>query len=289
MATCTFESVTPEMAQSWLIANGRNRTLSASGVQRLVGVIQRGEWMPDSTDGVGLDTNGAVVNGQHRLHAVVEAGVPVTMLVVRDVDPSVIKVIDQGRGRTLTQWLQIDGRYPLPTQLASAVSWFFRITEGHVTRYTEADRASIPQLLDLLAANKNIEASLEPAHAIRLKLPLLDAGYLSAYHYVMASVDGDKADNFFAQILTGESMAQPVRTFRERVIKVASGPDSKRPSKSEQCAWLVRTWEAFAVGDDLSPQQLFFRPKGKYAESFPKITGISRLFDEDNNAQTDFN
>src|SRR6516225_3546597 len=118
---CAYELVTPEKARAWLDLNHRNRTLSAGSVARLAAAMRRGEWMPDSTDAIGIDLDGGVINGQHRLQAVIESGIEIEMLVVTGVRPEVIKVIDQGRGRTFNQWLAMDGRYTNPSILGGAV------------------------------------------------------------------------------------------------------------------------------------------------------------------------
>jgi hypothetical protein len=149
--TCAIETITPEIAKQWLDVNSRNRKLHNPTVRRLTAAIRRGEWMSDCTDGIGLASNGAVVNGQHRLEAVIEADTAVEALVVRNVSPDVIKVIDMGLHRNFAQILQIDGRYPTPGTLAVGVEWLYRIINGFEVAMPAEAKPTVIQDIDLFA------------------------------------------------------------------------------------------------------------------------------------------
>lgn len=92
--------VTPELALSWLEKNTRNRALRQSTVNRYAEDMRAGRWMV-SPDAIAFDTSGAVVNGQHRLWAVVEAGIPVPMTVMDGLQPDVVTVLDDHLKRSL--------------------------------------------------------------------------------------------------------------------------------------------------------------------------------------------
>lgn len=100
--------VTPELAREWLQKNTRNRPLSKPYVRELKEDLLTGRWK-ETHQGVGFDTNGALVDGQHRLHAIAESGVPAWLPVTRGLDPSVFEVIDQVRKRTAAQILTMEG------------------------------------------------------------------------------------------------------------------------------------------------------------------------------------
>jgi hypothetical protein len=92
-------NVTPEMAKSFLAFNYKgNRNLKPSWVKDLAGRIQRGEWRL-THQGILFDKNGNLVDGQHRCHAIVEAGVPVDMVVMSGAEEDAYKVLDQARCR----------------------------------------------------------------------------------------------------------------------------------------------------------------------------------------------
>jgi hypothetical protein len=63
-------------------------------------MIKRGEWIP-THQGVAFAKSGKLIDGQHRLEAIVEANIPVEMLVVTGVRDDAYKVLDNGIKRTM--------------------------------------------------------------------------------------------------------------------------------------------------------------------------------------------
>ena len=55
--------------------------------------MQNGEWKLNGKS-ICFDWNGRLLNGQHRLSAVVRSGVPLTTLVVRGLDPALVPTQD---------------------------------------------------------------------------------------------------------------------------------------------------------------------------------------------------
>lgn len=275
MAHCAIEEITPDDARAMLDLNHRNRTLSQPSVVRIAELIKRGEWMEDSTDAIGLDTDGGVVNGQHRLHAVILADEPIRALVMRDVRPDVIKVIDQGRGRNLAQFLSMDGRYEHPSALAVALQWIYRIRYGYERTLPQEFTPTVPQLLDLLGEHPNIQHSIPSAIAVWQSLKV-NKGMLAAYHYAFASVAPEAADEFFDQLANGEYLerGEPVHTLRERLVENNGKPKERQAKNYEIAAWLVKSWTAKREDRQITPKQLSFRKSGPRAEAVPRPAEI---------------
>ncbi len=101
--------ITPEQAFEWLeSANTNNRRVCDSHVSRLARDMAGGRWKLTHT-GIAFGPDGTLLDGQHRLWAIVEAGVPVAMVVWRGVDPDSMMAIDSGRSRSMTDILNIAG------------------------------------------------------------------------------------------------------------------------------------------------------------------------------------
>lgn len=72
--------ITPEMAEEFLKHNTRNRNIRLPYVEELATYMRQGKW--DVThQGIGFYEDGTLFDGQHRLHAIIKAGVPVKMMV----------------------------------------------------------------------------------------------------------------------------------------------------------------------------------------------------------------
>jgi hypothetical protein len=100
--TCKWMLVTPEMALLWLDKNTLNRTLRQSHVNEFIDIIRTGKWVP-TTDAIGIDTNGHLTNGQHRLWACAESGIPILLLVANGlVHESTFPATDTHQRRTIS-------------------------------------------------------------------------------------------------------------------------------------------------------------------------------------------
>lgn len=102
------EFITPEMAAMWLERNCKNRPVSAGQVERYARDMAAGNWMI-TNQGIGFDVDGALIDGQHRLNAIIRAGVGIHMQVTRGLPPMARRHVDQGYQRDIAGVLHMDG------------------------------------------------------------------------------------------------------------------------------------------------------------------------------------
>jgi hypothetical protein len=95
-------TITPKEAAQWLKGrNGHNRPLSKTYVSYLANEIQSGKWRL-THQGIAFDSDGVLVDGQHRLSAIVEAGKPVQMLITIGLPIERFPIIDRGVARQMS-------------------------------------------------------------------------------------------------------------------------------------------------------------------------------------------
>lgn len=113
--TTRWELVTPERARYLLSLRANevvlpggevrgNRNLSPARVERYVKEMEGDWWMP-THQGIALDENGNLIDGQHRLWAIVMSGKPTTIMVCEGVDSRSFALIDQGLARSTSAFL----------------------------------------------------------------------------------------------------------------------------------------------------------------------------------------
>ena len=108
--TVEVRDVTPDDAKAWLGANHpRNRRLRPAKVAEYAADIRGWRWKL-SDQAITFDARGKLVNGQHRLAAVVVAGVPIRAVVLRGVDPGTLYVLDGGMKRKTDDRFGMAGR-----------------------------------------------------------------------------------------------------------------------------------------------------------------------------------
>lgn len=101
-----LESISPETARKYLGKNTENRPIRQSWVEALAGMMQRGEWKL-LHQGIAFDDTGRLVDGQHRLLAILSSGVTVKMTVTRDLEPESYRYIDGGAKRSISDRLKL--------------------------------------------------------------------------------------------------------------------------------------------------------------------------------------
>lgn len=103
-----WEFIGPEEATAYLEFNEGNRQLRPDTVKTYVRDLQKGRWLITG-DAIRIDTTGKLIDGQHRLKAISEAGIGAWFLVVRNVDPHVQSVLDTQARRNATDALRFAG------------------------------------------------------------------------------------------------------------------------------------------------------------------------------------
>ena len=91
--------VTPELARQWLVNNNFNRPKNSETVAKYVRQIREGRWRL-THQGIALTKLGFLLDGQHRLWAIIECGVTLPMRIFVNEPIENYEVIDCGRNRS---------------------------------------------------------------------------------------------------------------------------------------------------------------------------------------------
>ena len=108
MNTVTM-AVTPQQAEAWLKGNTLNRDLRAAAVKKYARAMAAGQWEL-TPDGISFSPSGRILQGQHRLHAIVKSGCTVMMRVTYNVPESAYAKLDTGVIRNLQDRTGADKR-----------------------------------------------------------------------------------------------------------------------------------------------------------------------------------
>ena len=107
--TARFVVVTPAMATEWLGKNHKNRRPRSGKAVRYARDIKAGNWLVTG-ESIKFDWNDVLIDGQHRLMAILQTGVAIHVLVVWGLDPRVKDVLDTGATRTSADMLLLNGK-----------------------------------------------------------------------------------------------------------------------------------------------------------------------------------
>lgn len=212
------ERVSPTLARQLLAVNQRNRSLRSPRVTQLAESMRRGEWELNG-ETIKIAEDGTLLDGQHRLQAVVESGVTIEALLMRNLPREAQDTVDTGRRRRLADVLAIEG-FPDSHALGAAVSILFRYRNGTRIDYSHKNAPTPRQALDLLAEEPDLIESVRVARRLTKKVrgPI---GVFSALHYVFSEVDPDATDEFFERLIDGNELQKgdPVLQLRDQLLK----------------------------------------------------------------------
>lgn len=128
--TYGIEAFTPAIAKAILdTQNIDNRPIRKSRVEKLASEMRDGKWHSASADAICFDTEGVLINGQHRLAAVVLSGVTVSMPVGRNIPSSAFQIIDRGAKRSSGDDLHRIG-IPSYNKVAAMITNYIGATES---------------------------------------------------------------------------------------------------------------------------------------------------------------
>ena len=159
-----------------------------------------------------LSPDGRLLDGQHRLAAVVEADIPVEMTVTRGVAESAFRTIDRGRVRSIGDYLQHSG-YKSGTSLGAAINLSLTVRDmDPIVDFDEAvafaERVRLPDNVVWAEANKAAPRRLIP--------PSLVATLRCVFAERLSSED---ADDFLLPLLSGVDLpgGSPQLAVRRRL------------------------------------------------------------------------
>lgn len=113
-----FIKITPFEALMLLKRNVKQRPLQMGRVQRYVQAHADGSWLA-CNQGIGIDWDGNIFDGQHRTFAVLLTGKAMPVFLAWGVDPKAREVVDTGAGRTPGQ---VDDMHGVCETLPSGVT-----------------------------------------------------------------------------------------------------------------------------------------------------------------------
>ena len=212
--------VTPECAAWALQFNTNNRRLRPSHVKWLVKMMQSQEWQEQHPSPLAFSTKGILLDGQHRLTAVVQHGQQVVMTVVTGRSPETFAYIDSGEKRSMHDRLSVDDSTTTNMRaIMVAQSWHaveMTVAQNKATFYTA--KPTPQQIADCIERHR--EAILFIAsHPIRSQRGIKRVG-VSVALAMFYEIDSIQAERFTNALCVLQTEIQQAAALREAMIAV---------------------------------------------------------------------
>jgi len=254
--------VTPEKASQWLQNNSHNRNKSEANIRRLAEAIKNDEWKCNG-ESIIIDSTGRLLDGQHRLEAVVLAKKAIHCVVVEGVDPEAFDTIDQGRKRSNGDVLSILGEQD-SKMLAAACGWVYRYQ--HRLMF-QAKNLSPQQVQLVLDVHSDLRGSLPMGRYVG-RSQICPPAIATMLHYFFCKVSVDHANLFMQCLADGAGLDKdsPILYVRDRLSKNRRAVSKLPPPYV--AGMIIKAWNRWIYDDS---------PKGipmRRGDSFPVIEGL---------------
>lgn len=216
-----------------------------------------------------ISQEGKLLNGQHRLRATKETGVPIDVLMIFGLPQEVFSVLDQGAKRNWSDVLSAQG-HQHAKKLAGAIAQL-EAYHGHqfgrnytAYRHRNGRHKGNEEVVQLVQKYPDLDVSV----AKTLTSPFIAHGVLAATHYLTSAMSPEESESFISVFKNHDNVAQPTLFqqnalhLRSRLLKAKT--DGQPLQREATAAYVVKAWNASREGRELK----VFRWNGDKSPSF---------------------
>lgn len=241
-----IEVITPQKAAYYLEKNKRNRTLSTHVVKNYAEQMRSGTFK-ETGDSIKFDTNGILIDGQHRLQAIIMSGVSCKFVIAENLHETAFDCLDIGKKRGAGDSLSILG-----CANAARVAAMLRVL--YVLRTEPSGLIPITKLKGGgLVSNADVVTLFKEEPKSEELVSLIGKGHKTALSYCGSGLLGlfydcwkkepDVVLDFFTKISTGVNLQEhhPILYLRHYLMRDAMAP-IKLPNGLKY--WLfIKIWQ----------------------------------------------
>jgi hypothetical protein len=257
--------LTPEFAVQLLEHNSSNRPVTDGHVGRIARQIIEGKWKYNG-DTIKISTDQEVLDGQHRLWAIIEAQIAVETVIVYGIEREAFSTIDTVRRlRSGGDTIALNGVRNYRNQIASALGWLLRWQKGVLETYKVAENRV--ENCDIEAAfeqHPGMQRAAEAAMKVRV---VANPAVIAFAYYVMSNRNQGIADQFLDVLRDPTSTALSHPFFRLRNYFLADRQKQKDPVMS--IALIFKA--ANLVKQRRQVTTLAWRSQGSNPEAYPVL------------------
>lgn len=252
------------MAKDFLAKNKHNRNVRQSKVDEYANAMVNGRWIEQTGESIKFDRQGNLIDGQHRLLALIQANLSIRFLVITHLEHEAFKVIDTNLSRSGGDILHIEGVKNGNT-VAAAVKLFYSLSEGY-SASSQQSRSNLKldnfHMLEIYRKNPEYWQSwIEKSNNWCIEFSrVLSQSFLAGFSIYLdkSSKHTNKIDSFFDQLcVDGHSDNQTIKLLRRRLLDDRIKKNEKL-TPTFKTVYIIKTWNAFVTEKEV--KQLSHNP-----------------------------
>lgn len=244
--------LTPELAKRMLESNVNNRQLNQANLRFLKNEVVSNRWR-EISDPIQINEEDKLINGQHRLRAIVDLNISLPLRVETNVDSTIFSVIDTGNKRSGVDTLTIKH-----IENASVMATTIRYIKMMLTNGNSTTKVSNQEMINFIEDNPNvIEAVKFGVSNYKKGNKVITAPLLSTFYFLLTKNYKNEAEEFLLKIALGNDIQPncPSGAIRNRFITLKS--DKNKNVKGEKnMEYIAYAWNKFLNGEKVKSIKL---------------------------------
>lgn len=257
MNTTTVEvkSIDPAMAAAMLAKNSTNRKVNTRRVHTYANFMRNGEWKLNG-ESICFDSDGNLLNGQHRLLAVIESDMTVPFVIVSNVDDGSFSTYDTGKKRTAGDVFGIAG-VRNPNESASAVLKYMILCDDPAAQIIHTKKQTAiakEKMLEIYNDSRSLfDSAVDLAYKLNYKLNIYrrsDIAAMIVYLVLEKKHSRAEVEHFLRMLFQYETTtdAPYLAYVRDKIIKAGLSAVSMNPRYKQNL--LFKAWNMYASNSE---------------------------------------
>jgi hypothetical protein len=257
-------TITPEDAMALLEANASNRPLNDRHVKRIARQILDGKWRFNG-DTIKVSSTNDILDGQHRLWAIIESKIAIETIVVRGIEPDAFATIDTLRKpRSGSDILALLGATSHRSTISVALQWLTRWQRKTLESYrAPQNRIENSDVEQAYRDNPGIARAAEMASRLR---GLANPGLIAFFYFVLTNRNPDLAERMIHTLENPAGVGVNDPFFRLRFYFTS---DKARKDPLTTIVYMIKA--ANAAYENREVKTLNWRNQGSFAEPIPTL------------------
>lgn len=250
--------ISPQFAADLLSINTDNRPLKNATLNKYVEDMNSGNWK-FTGDTIQISKTGKLLNGQHRLMAIVKTGKAQMFNIQSGLEDSSFEVMDIGKNRSGSDALAIKG-FENHSTIASMIRFILLYREGRLKSSAMGgaggdNKKSISEISEF--ADKQDKEFLQQcatmSHRLFKKFRMISSPTYAGLLWIFGQKNRQEAFDFFELLVTGENIGQNnfsmIFLLRNRLINMSTGSSTMRTV--DKYALIIKAWNFYRAGKEI--------------------------------------
>ena len=235
--------VDPELAQKWLDSRHLNVRYTRKAKVETYGIDMLSKAWQENAEVIKIGTDGQLMDGQHRLHAIIDNNIEIELWVAFDVPLEAMATIDTGSSRNLADVLRLAGEDNAGYQASVVRKWCYwqKGLRYWIKNPAGKQTISVPVMAQAFwQMPEEFRFSTKMGMDVYAHTQMLKRASAGFLFLLTAQLDFEQATEFKDRLIDGRNLTDgnPIAVLRKKLFSV----DANKLKEIERFALAINAW-----------------------------------------------